>query len=90
MRTNNYVVEGITFVHIPFGLVVRMPGSHPGGPGSIPGMGSFKYVIFCMNLYIFCIQANISSWLLPTDLLLIVIQVEAKLTTVITDKRSGI
>ena len=29
-----------------------------------------------------------NSWLLPTDLLLIVvIQVEAKLTTVITDKR---
>ena len=27
--------------HIPFGLVVRIPGFHPGGSGSIPGMGSF-------------------------------------------------
>ena len=24
---------------IPYCLVVRIPGSHPGGPGSIPGMG---------------------------------------------------
>ena len=23
----------------PYCLVVRIPGSHPGGPGSIPGMG---------------------------------------------------
>jgi hypothetical protein len=22
-----------------YGLVVRIPGSHPGGPGSIPGIG---------------------------------------------------
>ncbi|GBN52641.1 hypothetical protein AVEN_241121-1 [Araneus ventricosus] len=27
---------------IPRGLVVRIPGSHPGGPGSIPGVGSFN------------------------------------------------
>ena len=25
---------------LPCGLVVRIPGFHPGGPGSIPGMGS--------------------------------------------------
>ena len=29
---------------IPFGLVVRIPGSHPGGPGSIPGMGKFFFL----------------------------------------------
>ena len=23
-----------------YGLVVRIPGSHPGGPGSIPGNGN--------------------------------------------------
>ena len=28
----------------PYCLVVRIPGSHPGGPGSIPGMGiSFTF-----------------------------------------------
>ena len=27
--------------NIPYCLVVRIPGSHPGGPGSIPGMGKF-------------------------------------------------
>ena len=26
---------------IRYGLVVRIPGSHPGGPGSIPGNGNF-------------------------------------------------
>ena len=25
---------------IPYGLVARIPGFHPGGSGSIPGMGS--------------------------------------------------
>ena len=27
-----------------YGLVVRIPGSHPGGPGSIPGNGNFLVV----------------------------------------------
>ena len=26
---------------IPYGLVARIPGFHPGGSGSIPGMGIF-------------------------------------------------
>ena len=26
---------------LPYGLVVRIPGFHPGGPGSIPGLGVF-------------------------------------------------
>lgn len=25
---------------LPYGLVARIPGFHPGGSGSIPGMGS--------------------------------------------------
>ena len=28
---------------LPCGLVVRIPGFHPGGPGSIPGVGTFFY-----------------------------------------------
>ena len=39
-------------VSIRCGLVVRIPGSHPGGPGSIPGTGT--------NL--FCHQRNISQY----------------------------
>ena len=32
---------GVTLavISVPCGLVARIPGSHPGGPGSIPGMG---------------------------------------------------
>ena len=31
----------VTLQAVPCGLVVRIPGFHPGGPGSIPGMGDF-------------------------------------------------
>ena len=35
----------------PYGLAVRIPGFHPGGPGSTPGMGitmsfSFSFFLF--------------------------------------------
>ena len=33
----------ITVLH---GLVVRIPGFHPGGPGSIPGVGKFSDIYF--------------------------------------------
>ena len=29
-----------TMSSLRYGLVVRIPGSHPGGPGSIPGVGN--------------------------------------------------
>ena len=29
-------------IQFPYCLVVRIPGSHPGGPGSIPGMGKMS------------------------------------------------
>ena len=40
---------------IPYGLAVRIPGFHPGGPGSTPGMGtdiSF-YVLFSFFFLLF-------------------------------------
>ena len=52
---NSYVVvvpwEGGTCVpskpeieqQLRYGLVVRIPGSHPGGPGSIPGNGKLLF-----------------------------------------------
>ena len=43
----------------PFGLVVRIPGFHPGGPGSIPGMGTFSFssfgFLFFLQLYTYTI-----------------------------------
>ena len=38
--TANHIV---IYDAIPYGLVARISGSHPGGPGSIPGMGK----LFC-------------------------------------------
>ena len=32
--------------NIPRGLMARIPGFHPEGPGSIPGMGGLVFVIF--------------------------------------------
>ena len=31
--------KAIHFSQVPDGLGVRIPGFHPGGPGSIPGLG---------------------------------------------------
>ena len=38
-----------TFGEIPYGLAVRIPGFHPGGPGSTPGMGKDAFFLFCFN-----------------------------------------
>ncbi len=40
----NYLVtirgsQAVSTVGLPYGLAVRIPGFHPGGPGSTPGMG---------------------------------------------------
>ena len=29
---------------VPYSLVVRIPGFHPGGPGSIPGVGNVHFL----------------------------------------------
>ena len=48
----NFYVKGqiVDFTHsflsIPHGLMARIPGFHPGGPGSIPGVGEPFFVIF--------------------------------------------
>ena len=34
-----YLLRLFSFRGIPYGLAVRIPGFHPGGPGSTPGMG---------------------------------------------------
>ena len=45
-----YIPTG-TCVDIPYGLVVRIPGFHPGGPGSIPGVGtSFFFFFFLISI----------------------------------------
>ena len=36
----------ITLGEIPYGLAVRIPGFHPGGPGSTPGMGKNAFFYF--------------------------------------------
>ena len=32
---------------VPYGLAVRIPGFHPGGPGSTPGMGTCTFRCVC-------------------------------------------
>ena len=34
----------------PYGLAVRIPGFHPGGPGSTPGMGRKRVLFFFFKL----------------------------------------
>ena len=39
-NTNCFNEFDIPAGQIPYGLAVRIPGFHPGGPGSTPGMGT--------------------------------------------------
>ena len=41
-----------TFSSIRYGLVVRIPGSHPGGPGSIPGNGTFSSAMGVSEIFV--------------------------------------
>ncbi len=46
----NYLVtirgsQAVSTVGLPYGLAVRIPGFHPGGPGSTPGMGRCVFAI---------------------------------------------
>ena len=33
------------YVGVPYGLVVRIPAFHAGGPGSIPGVGACNFLV---------------------------------------------
>ena len=54
-----YILSQIIIVTPPFisaircGLVVRIPGFHPGGPGSIPGTGTIFFFIDDLFLVFF-------------------------------------
>ena len=37
-------IQRITLISIPHGLMARIPGFHPGGPGSIPGVGETLFL----------------------------------------------
>ena len=41
-----YLLQFVSVRVLPYGLAVRIPGFHPGGQGSAPGMGS-RY--FCAS-----------------------------------------
>ena len=36
---------------VPYGLAVRIPGFHPGGPGSTPGMGTTFLLFIKAEMY---------------------------------------
>ena len=40
---NELTIFTLLTSQIPYGLAVRIPGFHPGGPGSTPGMGKTKF-----------------------------------------------
>ena len=60
-------------MQIPCGLVARIAGSHPAGPGSIPGTGNFlafpdqgNHDVMQVNLCDFALYEKNSMWNLDT------------------------
>ena len=43
---------------IPYGLAVRIPGFHPGGPGSTPGIGKDSFSPFLLFLACVCMHGK--------------------------------
>ena len=48
---------------VPDGLGVRIPGFHPGGPGSIPGLGVFLFLTGSLFMLASLTQFSISRCL---------------------------
>ena len=47
---------------LPYGLAVRIPGFHPGGPGSTPGMGTSNFLLlFFTELHVLIKPVSSSS-----------------------------
>ena len=49
-RHDEYGWEVHVVLSVRYGLVVRIPGSHPGGPGSIPGNANLFVVMSFKSL----------------------------------------
>ena len=60
----------IMVASVPDGLGVRIPGFHPGGPGSIPGLGEFLAWYFALSVIIYHIKIIyfILIWTLKNNL----------------------
>ena len=62
-----YVHNTASLTSVRYGLVVRIPGSHPGGPGSIPGNGNLFGVSYLDQLlYKSFGRWNMVLWSSPT------------------------
>jgi hypothetical protein len=44
-----------------YGLVARIPGSHPGGSGSIPGTGMFPFFCFFLPWLLIISENQVSG-----------------------------
>lgn len=57
---SSFLVELLQY-RFPYGLAVRNPGFHPGGPGSTPGMGIAR-----LSFFFFCFFKWKKSWHIPS------------------------
>ena len=51
-----YLLQFLFFRVFPYGLAVRIPVFHPGGPGSTPGMGITLYFFFLVFIQLGLMQ----------------------------------
>ena len=50
METVKLQILAVFCREIPYSLAVMIPGFHPGGPGSTPGMGTFFFSALLLSL----------------------------------------
>ena len=73
-------------VSVPDGLGVRIPGFHPGGPGSIPGLGVFypKKIAKVHSLLTYfypirysthCYLVKLRAWIMILTFLLLLVEI---------------
>ena len=65
-----YLLLFLSLRVIPYGLAVRIPGFHPGGPGSTPGMGT--YFLSVQTLQMLCLDfikhRDLRSWIYQSEI----------------------
>ena len=64
IKMNDFFLKHLLQQEVPSGLMARIAGFHPAGPGSIPGVGEFIFKSYFHQLIFFKVK---SIWFIQVD-----------------------